>query len=386
MTEYVHESAPEGILVLDRDVDSRRRVGGLLGEAGYPCSQAASLVEGQARLSESVHGLAICGVQGGSSRDVEAIVELQRLAPQIAVIVCVDSAQPISAELALEYGAVGYLIKPIDRDPLLVAVAAALARREAERASRRSATEARERVAALRSALGELRHSQRETIHRLSRAIELRDADTGLHARRIGEHAWRLGGWLGLDREIRENLLLAAPLHDVGNMGISDRILLKEGRLTEIEREHMQRHTVIGHDLLSDSGLDLLDMAASIALTHHERYDGSGYPNGLRGDEIPLEGRIVGAVDVLDALLSERSYRRAIPIDEATEHMRTGSGSLFDPDVVAALLEHLHDVVDTVGMSVNQAALKARWHPADPSLPAPATEAPQPPAHARSEA
>ena len=372
MTEHVQESASEGILVLDRDLDSCRRIGELLAAAGYSCSHAASLVEGQARLAESAHGLAICALQNGSARDIETMVELQRLTPHLAVIVCADSSQPISAEVALEYGAVGYMIKPIDRDPLLVNVAAALARRESERAFQRSEAEARERVAVLRSALGELRHSQRETIHRLSRAIELRDADTGLHARRIGEHAWRLGGWLGLDREVRENLLLAAPLHDVGNMGIADQILLKSGRLTPAEREQMQRHTVIGHELLSDSGVALLDIAASIALTHHERYDGSGYPNGLRGEAIPLEGRIVGAVDVLDALLSERSYRRAIPIEEATEHMREGSGSLFDPDVVAALLEHLHDVVDTIGMSVNHAALKAHWHPADPS------EQPQP--------
>jgi putative two-component system response regulator len=366
MTQYVQESASEGILVLDRDADSRRRVGELLAQAGYSCSFAAGLVEGQARLAETPHALAICSLGSGAGRDVETILELQRLAPQLAVIVCVDASQPISAEVALEHGAVGYMSKPIDRDPLLVNVASALSRREAERAAERSEAEARERVASLRSALGEMRHSQRETIHRLSRAIELRDADTGLHARRIGEHAWRLGGWLGLDRDTRENLLLAAPLHDVGNMGISDQILLKSGRLTPGEREQMQRHTVIGHDLLSNSGVDLLDTAASIALTHHERYDGSGYPNGLRADEIPLEGRIVGAVDVLDALLSERSYRRAIPIDEATEHMRQGSGTLFDPDVVAALLEHLHDVVDTVGLSVNHAALKARWHPVQP--------------------
>lgn len=366
MTDNVHDNASEGILVLDRDADSRRRVGQMLTEAGYRCSYAAGLVEGQARLAESAHALAICTVQGDSGRDVETIVELQRLTPGIAVVVCVDPAQPVSAEVVLEYGAIGYMPKPVDRDPLLVAVAAALGRRQAERHVEKTETETRERLAALRSALGELRHCQRETVHRLSRAIELRDADTGLHARRIGEHAWRLGGWLGLDRDMRESLLLAAPLHDVGNMGISDHILLKAGRLTDAEREQMQRHTVIGHELLSNSGVTMLDMAASIALTHHERYDGSGYPNGLRGEEIPLEGRIVGAVDVLDALLSERSYRRAIPIDEAVEHMRQGSGSLFDPLVVEALLEHLHDVVDTVGLSVNHAALKARWHPVQP--------------------
>lgn len=375
MTQYVQESASEGILVLDRDPDSRRRVGELLVQAGYSCSFAAGLVEGQARLAEAPHALAICSLGNGAGRDVETILELQRLTPQLAVIVCVDASQPISAEVALEYGAVGYMSKPIDRDPLLVNVASALSRRETERLAARDEAEARERVASLRSALGEMRHSQRETIHRLSRAIELRDADTGLHARRIGEHAWRLGGWLGLDRDTRENLLLAAPLHDVGNMGISDQILLKSGRLTPGEREQMQRHTIIGHDLLSNSGVDLLDTAASVALTHHERFDGSGYPKGLRADEIPLEGRIVGAVDVLDALLSERSYRRAIPIDEATEHMRQGSGSLFDPDVVAALLEHLHDVVDTVGMSVNHAALKARWHPVQPPYQASEAEA-----------
>jgi DNA-binding NtrC family response regulator len=150
MTDNVQERTPEGILVLDRDADSRRRVGQMLTEAGYRCSYAAGLVEGQARLAESAHGLAICTVQGDTGRDVETIVELQRPPAGLAVVVCVDPAQPVSAEVALEYGAIGYLVKPIDRDPLLVAVAAALGRRQAERSARRTENEARPALGARR--------------------------------------------------------------------------------------------------------------------------------------------------------------------------------------------------------------------------------------------
>jgi PAS domain S-box-containing protein len=186
---------------------------------------------------------------------------------------------------------------------------------------------------------GELRASRQETIERLAMAIELRDPETGRHVNRIAAIGAFLGSELGFDEEHAQLLLAAAPMHDVGKIGISDEILLKRGKLTRRERAEMQRHTTIGYELLSGSTSEFLRLAALIALTHHERWDGSGYPDGLAGEEIPLVGRIAAICDVFDALISERPYKRAWPLDEAVAEIERGSGSHFDPALVEKFLE-----------------------------------------------
>jgi putative two-component system response regulator len=173
--------------------------------------------------------------------------------------------------------------------------------------------------------------------------VELRDVPSG-QLERIGAIAALLGSRLGLTRERAELLRIAAPMHDVGKIGIPDQILLKPGQLTDEERHEMKRHTEIGYELLSNSDSELLSMAAVIALTHHERFDGAGYPQGLTGQEIPLEGRIVAVADVFDALISDRVYRPAFPLDQAIETMVEGRGTQFDPAIVDVLLENVHAV------------------------------------------
>ena len=146
---------------------------------------------------------------------------------------------------------------------------------------------------------------------------------------------------LGLDDERCESIRRASSLHDIGKIGVADGILLKPGPLTAHERIAMQRHAEIGHDILAGSGHELLELAATIAWTHHERVDGTGYPRGLVANEIPLEGRIVAVVDVYDALTSDRPYRGALAVEEALDLLRNGRGRQFDPDVLAAFLETL---------------------------------------------
>jgi HD-GYP domain-containing protein (c-di-GMP phosphodiesterase class II) len=192
-------------------------------------------------------------------------------------------------------------------------------------------------------AIEELRTSRLETVERLAKAVELRDAATGGHVGRIGDISALLAEKLGFDADRVELMRSAAPMHDVGKIGISDEILLKPGSLTNDERRAMKRHATIGHDLLADSQSELLRLAATIARTHHEHFDGSGYPSGLVGEEIPLEGRIVAVADVFDALLSTRSYRPALALSEALEIMRSGRGSHFDPAIVDVLLDALDD-------------------------------------------
>jgi putative two-component system response regulator len=180
-----------------------------------------------------------------------------------------------------------------------------------------------------------------EVVRRLSRAVEYRDAETGTHLELMSAYCGVLGEQLGFDRASIE---AAAPMHDVGKVAVPDRILFKPGRLTPDERNEMERHTEVGHDILSGSGSSLLELAATIALTHHERWDGSGYPHGLVGEEIPLAGRIAALADVFDALTSDRAYRRAFPVDDAVEMVRGGRGTEFDPQVVDAFLAALEQI------------------------------------------
>ncbi len=202
-----------------------------------------------------------------------------------------------------------------------------------------------ELTVAQKQAIEDLRASQQETVDRLTRAIEMHDANTGEHVSRMAVIAAFLGEKMGLDREEVWLLRAAAPMHDVGKIATADQILRKTGPLTDEERLEMQRHTTIGHQILADSDSELLQMAATIALSHHERYDGSGYPRGLKDGDIPLVGRIVAVADVFDALLSDRSYRPAMSVDEATKLIEEGRGTHFDPQIADILLGHLDEAL-----------------------------------------
>jgi hypothetical protein len=193
----------------------------------------------------------------------------------------------------------------------------------------------------LRRALSELEIAQAETVRRLSMAVEFRDEDTGAHIERIGRFSTLLAEQVGMSAEFCRRISYAAPLHDVGKVAIPDAILLKEGQLTLEERAVVETHTEEGYRLLRGSSSSILDMGATIALSHHERWDGEGYPRGLSGEQIPIEGRIVAIVDVFDALTSDRVYREAYPVEQAREMMLAESAKHFDPVLLAAFLEVL---------------------------------------------
>jgi putative two-component system response regulator len=198
---------------------------------------------------------------------------------------------------------------------------------------------------AQQKAIDELRLSRQETIEGLAKAIELHDSSTGEHVERMANIASFLGAQMGLDPDEIDLLRAAAPMHDVGKIGTPAEILRKPGPLSAEERRIMQRHTVVGHEIFAQFESVLSRIAATIALTHHERYDGDGYPQGLAGEEIPLEGRITAVADVFDALLTDRCYRPALPLDEAVAVMSEGRGTQFDPGIVDALLDHLDEAL-----------------------------------------
>ena len=184
----------------------------------------------------------------------------------------------------------------------------------------------------------EIRNREQELIFRMSRAAEFRDPETGAHIQRMAYYSQIIAKGLGLDEKVLKLILEAAPMHDVGKIGIPDYILLKPGKLTFEEFEVMKGHAKLGHELLKGSGSETLRAGAEIAISHHEKYDGSGYPFGLVATKIPLFGRIVAVADVFDALTSERPYKKAWPLADARKFLEDGRGAHFDPMCVEAFL------------------------------------------------
>lgn len=190
----------------------------------------------------------------------------------------------------------------------------------------------------------ELRDTRLDIIHRLARTAEYRDNETGIHIMRMSRYCACLGAAAGMSDPQCELLLHASPLHDIGKIGIPDDILLKPGKLDTAEFEIMKTHTTLGAELLSGSSFALMKMAAIIALTHHEKWDGTGYPKGLRGVNIPLVGRIAGICDVFDALTSRRPYKEPWPVQKAVDHIQTDSGAHFDPRLVEYFLKVIPEI------------------------------------------
>ncbi len=194
----------------------------------------------------------------------------------------------------------------------------------------------------------ELRESRLEIIRRLGMAAEYRDNETGLHIIRMSKISVLMGKAMGMEENQCDLLLNASPMHDVGKIGIPDKVLLKPSALTSMEWEIMKTHSTIGANLLGGHKSDLMEMARTIALTHHEKWDGTGYPNGLKGENIPLEGRICALCDSFDALVSVRPYKKAWTIEDSVSEINRGSGKSFDPELVKIFKKIFSDVLKII--------------------------------------
>lgn len=243
---------------------------------------------------------------------------------------------------ALETGANDFLTKPIDRIEFTSRVKNMLAIRRSHLALTDRAAWLAEEVA---NATAEIREREREAVFRLARAAEFRDPETGAHIQRMAHYSRLIAAGIGLGAAQQELILEAAPMHDVGKLGTPDAILLKPGKLSPEEFTVMKQHATIGWEILRDSSAPTLRTAAEIAYTHHEKFDGSGYPRGLKGEDIPLFGRIVAVADVFDALTSARPYKPAWEFDRAWEFIRANSGLHFDPRCAEAFLARREEVV-----------------------------------------
>lgn len=256
------------------------------------------------------------------------------------VIVTADRDKDIRLE-AIVAGAVDFLNKPLEVVEFKARVKNLTKLAEAHRKLESRAEWLKEEVD--RATL-ELRKRGEEIVHRLILASEYKDLDTAMHTLRMANFCELIAEELGMTEDFRRDLKMAAPMHDIGKVGIPDRIMLKRGPLTPDEREEINRHTDIGAGILQGSSCRLLQVATQIAATHHERWDGTGYPKGLRGEEIPLVGRIAAVADVFDALTTERPYKAAWSNDRAFSFLEEKAGTDFDPACVAAFLSKRPEV------------------------------------------
>jgi putative two-component system response regulator len=284
--------------------------------------------------------------------------------PPIPIMVVTASTEREVRRRALQAGAADVISKPLDAEEIRARTCNLVSLVHAQRALvDRSAWLAEE----VRRATAAVATRERETIIRLSRAAEHRDWETGQHILRIAEYVRLMMAHLALPAAVQEEIYLAAPLHDVGKIGIPDYILRKPDRLDPEEFTLMQRHTVIGYEILNGSQSHLLQVGAEIALSHHERFDGRGYPNALAGETIPLSGRLVAVADVFDALISRRPYKSAWTHADARTTIARGSGKEFDPDCVSAFLA-VWDEITAIAQKLSDDAVASTV--ASPPVPA----------------
>jgi putative two-component system response regulator len=252
----------------------------------------------------------------------------------LPILVLTADMSPDTRRHALAMGAKDFLTKPFDPTEVVLRIRNLL---ETRRLYLKLQSQNQHLNQQVQRGLRDIDEAQTEVILRLSQAAEYRDEDTGMHTQRVGQLSALLARTLGLDEDHIELLRRAAPLHDIGKIAIPDHILRKPGRLTPEEFRRMQEHAAVGARLLEDSRFPLLQVAHEIALYHHERWDGSGYPQGIKGADIPIMARIVAVADAFDALIHERPYKRAWSVEEALAELRACSGTRYDPRVIQAL-------------------------------------------------
>ncbi len=329
------------ILVIDDEPSNVVLLERLLDRVGYEnVVSFTDPAEGVAEYAREVPDLLLLDLH---MPHLDGFAVLERLAPlrqgdYLPTLVLTADANPDTKRRALSAGANDFLTKPFDAVEVTLRIGNILDTRllhlEVQSHNKLLEQRVRERTAALDEA-------RLEILSRLALASEYRDDDTHRHTQRVGEGAERLGRLAGMSPEEAAVLGHAAPLHDVGKIGVPDAVLLKPGKLTAEDAATMRCHTLIGARIVGGSRFPTLRMAEEVALTHHENWDGTGYPGGLKGESIPLSGRIVSVVDVFDALTHARPYKKAWPLEEAVAAMEQLRGTKFDPRLVDLFLADL---------------------------------------------
>ena len=348
------------VLIVDDEPAVRKMLGVMLSQAGVANQSVGNAQEALEVLAGGSFDAVISDLRMPGISGLELLAEVHRRTPELAFLVATGVDDVRVGVQAMKDGADDYLVKPFQVEMVLASLERAFEKkalqREVENYRRHLEQMIAERTQQLRAAMAELEHSYAATLEALGSAIDLRDGPTAGHSRRVFWYSLKIAEALGgLENELR-NLAMGAWLHDIGKLAIPDGILLKPGALTAQEREVMQHHVQIGYDLVK--GIPFLADAAEIILAHHERCDGSGYPLGLKGSEIPMGARIFAVADSFDAMTSDRPYRSAMPFAAARQEIERGTGRLFDPQAVRAFLsispsrwEALHEEAASVSVS-----------------------------------
>ncbi len=365
------------ILVVDDEAMMRRLLEKLLRMEGYEVALASSGEQALAELLRNGADTVLLDMRMPGMSGLDVCRQIRNhprsLHTPVVFITAVNDRE--LRRKGMEAGADDFLSKPFDEVELLARIRNSVRVKRyydnIEQQKEQLEVAVRERTAALNDAISrltqiqfDLRASQEETIYRLSRAAEFRDDETGQHLQRMSRYCQLIARRIGLDEPTCELLRIASPMHDVGKLGIPDRILLKPGRLTPDEFTVMKGHAEIGYRILVGSEATPLKIAAQIAHTHHEKWDGNGYPRGLKGEEIPLYGRIAAIADVFDALTSARPYKPAWKLEDALQLMSQNRGTHFDPTLVDVFFDALPEVLEIRDRFVDQPHEPATLAPA----------------------
>lgn len=330
----------EKVLVVDDEEAIREVVSTLLESQGYRCTTCPN---GRAALESFRRGtfdLVLSDIVMPEMDGLKLLAELRAADPDVPVIM-VTAMHDISIALeAIRAGAYDYILKPFEKDQLHLSVRRAVEHRRLVMENRTYQSDLEhlvaERTRQLSIAIQDLEQSYDYTLEALGGALDAKDAETEGHCQRVTAFTVTIAKAMGVDKTLLRHIARGAFLHDIGKMGVPDSILRKPGPLTADERAVMRRHCDIGYAVLER--IPFLKEAAEIVLSHQEFYDGTGYPRGLKGEQIPLGARIFAVADTLDAMISDRPYRKALPISTAIEEIQRFSGKQFDPDVVKVFL------------------------------------------------
>ena len=341
MLHAAENSPSPSVLVVDDEETVRNLLSLICTRAGARAELAENGKQAQTMLGQKRYAAALLDKNLPDMTGLQLLSHIKAQSPKTECLIVTGYASTDSAIEAVRLGAFDYIVKPFDVVTVQHRVKLALERQRLADELEAAVATMKQQSGQLHQSREELRRAYLESVVRLSLTAEYRDEQAPLHVSRISRYAALLARAIDAQAEWVEDLSLAAPLHDIGHVGVPDAILRKPGPLTRDERKKMQEHVGIGSRILAGASSDVLALAREVVMTHHERWDGTGYPNHLRGEDIPLAGRVVALCDAWDAMSTDRVYRKALGFDAAVAEVKNGAGKHFDPALVAAFLERL---------------------------------------------